>query len=171
MVNAERNVRRLELRRTDARRPADHVDRRHDVHKRRTAHRGRRSRRDRTSATGRTRRRQSDTCWRASADTGDCGMSELIIERAAPALEPVGDGWTLYGRAVPYGIESLVRDPGGPDYSEEFVSGAASRDVNRGGAWINLMVGHDGDDGERFLGRCVALEELVDGLYPTFRIN
>lgn len=99
-------------------------------------------------------------------------MTELIIERAAPALEPVGDGWTVYGRAVPYGIESRVRDdPTGPWYYEEFCPGGFSRDVDRGGAWINLMVGHEGDDGERFLGRCVGLEEHEDGFYPTFRIN
>jgi HK97 family phage prohead protease len=99
-------------------------------------------------------------------------VSELIIERAAPALEPVGDGWTVYGRAVPYGIESRVRDGvNGPEYWEEFAEGAFARDVDRGGAWINLMVGHDGDDGERFLGRCIGLEEQGDGFYPTFRIN
>ena len=98
-------------------------------------------------------------------------MTELIIERAAPALEPVGDGWTVYGRAVPYGVECQVRDPGGPDYLEEFAPGAFARDVDRGGAWINLMVGHDGDDGERYLGRCIGLEEHPDGFYPTFRLN
>jgi len=96
---------------------------------------------------------------------------ELIIERAAPALEPVGDGWTVYGRAIPYGVESRVQDPTGPPYWEECAAGAFARDVDRGGAWINLMIGHAGDDGERFLGRCIGLEEQADGFYPTFRLN
>lgn len=98
-------------------------------------------------------------------------MAELIIERSAAALEPVGDGWTVWGRAVPYGVETRVSDDGRAFYFEEFGLGAFHRDVDRGGAWINLMVGHDGDDGERFLGRCIGLEELDDGFYPTFRLN
>ena len=49
--------------------------------------------------------------------------------------------------------------------------GAFTRDVGKGGRWVNLMLGHSGDDGDRYLGRCVALEEQSDGLYPTFRID
>jgi phage head maturation protease len=33
------------------------------------------------------------------------------------------------------------------------------------------MVGHRGDDGDRFLGRCVGLEEQPDGLYGSFRLD
>lgn len=99
-------------------------------------------------------------------------MAELIIERAASALEPVGDGWTVYGRAVPYGVENRVTDDGGTSfYTEVFEHGAFTRDVSKGGRWVNLMVGHSGDDGERFLGRCVGLEEATDGLYGSFRLD
>jgi HK97 family phage prohead protease len=98
-------------------------------------------------------------------------MSELLIQRATPALEPVGDGWTVYGRAVPYEVEQMVTDDGTIYYAESFTRGAFARDVAKGGRWVNLMLGHHGDDGERYLGRCVALEEKADGLYPSFRID
>src|SRR5262245_61651956 len=121
MAHAARNDGRLELRRTDARRPADHVDGRDHVYERRTADRGRRSRRDRSATAGSGRRRQSDPCWRASTDTGGCPVNELVVIERAMTLEPVGDGRTLSGLAVPYGVESEVQDdPSGPRYFEEF---------------------------------------------------
>jgi HK97 family phage prohead protease len=99
-------------------------------------------------------------------------MAELVIERAASALEPVGDGWTVHGMAVPYSTESRVTDDGGVTfYTEVFDHGAFSRDVQKGGRWVNLMVGHSGDDGDRFLGRCVGLDEATDGLYGSFRLD
>jgi HK97 family phage prohead protease len=96
---------------------------------------------------------------------------ELIIERAAPALEPQGDGWTVYGLAVPYSRPQEVTDDGRETYLEAFTPGAFARDCTKGGRWVNLMLGHVGDDGDRYLGRCVALEETAEGLYPTFRID
>jgi HK97 family phage prohead protease len=96
---------------------------------------------------------------------------ELIIERAAVEFEPVGDGWTVYGCAVPYSREVSVSDDGHEFYREEFAPFAFSRDVTKGGRWVNLMLGHHGDDGDRFLGRCIALEENAAGLFPSFRIN
>lgn len=98
-------------------------------------------------------------------------MSELVINRAAPALEPVGDGWTVYGLAVPYGREQEVTDDGHETYWEAFTQHAFSRDTAKGGRWVNLMLGHHGDDGDRYLGRCVQLEETADGLWPTFRLD
>lgn len=100
-------------------------------------------------------------------------MSELVIERALPAgaLEPVGDGWTVSGLAVPYGVEQRVTDDGVTYYRESFAVGAFARDVVKGGRWINLFLGHKGDDGDRWLGRCVALTENESGLFPSFRIN
>lgn len=100
-------------------------------------------------------------------------MSELLVVRSLPdqALEPIGDGWTVYGRAVPYGIEQEVTDDGVGRYWEEWEPGVFSRDVDKGGRWVNLFAGHRGDDGDRWLGRCVALEEQEDGLYPSFRLN
>jgi HK97 family phage prohead protease len=99
-------------------------------------------------------------------------MGELLIERAAPALEAVGDGWTVYGMAVPYGVQNRVTDDGGLTfYTEVFEPGSFSRDVTKGGRWVNLMVGHSGDDGDRFLGRCLSLEDRTDGLYGSFRLD
>jgi len=98
-------------------------------------------------------------------------MAELLIERAAPALEPVGDGWTVEGIAVPYGVPHRVSDDGTHFYREGFTPGAFGRDVAKGGRWVNLMLGHHGDDGDRFLGRCVGLGEEPGGLRATFRID
>lgn len=98
-------------------------------------------------------------------------MAELIIERAAPALEPVGDGWTVEGIAVPYGKLSRVTDNGEDFYQEGFLPGAFARDAAKGGRWVNLMEGHRGDYGDRWLGRCVSLADELDGLRATFRIN
>lgn len=99
-------------------------------------------------------------------------MSELIISRSAAApLETTGDGWTLYGLAVPYGTESLVSDDGVAFYREVFTAGAFARDVGKGARWVNLMVGHSGDDGDRYLGRCVGIREDAQGLWPTFRLD
>jgi HK97 family phage prohead protease len=100
-------------------------------------------------------------------------MTELVINRALPvdALEPVGDGWTVYGMAVPYDREQTVTDNGKDTYWESFAPGAFNRDVRKGGRWVNLFLGHGGDEGDRYLGRCVALEETDAGLFPSFRIN
>jgi HK97 family phage prohead protease len=98
-------------------------------------------------------------------------MPELLINRAAPALEPVGDGWTVEGIAVPYGVPHKVSDDGTTYYREGFTPGAFGRDVAKGGRWVNLMLGHSGDDGDRFLGRCVGLTEEPSGLRATFRLD
>lgn len=99
-------------------------------------------------------------------------MDVLVIERAAAGVfEPVGDGWTVYGRAVPFDVPQTVTDDGSEFYREVFDPAAFDRDVSRGGAWVNLMLGHRGDDGERFLGRAQRLEALNDGLYAEFRLN
>lgn len=99
-------------------------------------------------------------------------MTELIIQRELPIeLEPIGDGWTVYGLAVPYGREQSVSDDGSTFYLESFAHGAFARDAGKGGRWVNLMLGHHGDDGDRYLGRCIGLEESQEGLFPTFRIN
>jgi HK97 family phage prohead protease len=99
-------------------------------------------------------------------------MTELLVERSMTApLEPVGDGWTVRGLAVPYGVESRVTDDGSTYYYEAFDTGSFSRDAAKGGRWVNLMLGHAGDEGDRWLGRCLGLEEEADGLYPSFRLN
>jgi HK97 family phage prohead protease len=96
----------------------------------------------------------------------------LVITRAAPDMEPTGDGWTLHGLAVPYGTETDVTDDNGVTfYAETFAPHSFNRDVEKGGRWVNLMLGHDGDDGDRYLGRCIALRETDAGLFASFRVN
>jgi HK97 family phage prohead protease len=98
-------------------------------------------------------------------------MPELVIQRSAAALEPVGDGWTVTGLAVPYDREQRVSDDGKQFYWEGFERESFSRDVAKGGRWVNLMLGHTGDEGDRFLGRCVELREDSEGLWPSFRLD
>ena len=99
-------------------------------------------------------------------------MAELLIERSAAApMEATGDGWTLYGLAVPYGQEVAGERRRLTFYRENFPQGCFTRDVAKGGRWVNLMVGHDGDDGDRYLGRCVAIHEDSQGLWPSFRLE
>lgn len=98
-------------------------------------------------------------------------MPELIISRAAAPLEPIGDGWTVEGLAVPYDTEQRVSDDGVNFYFERFAYRAFERDARAGGRWVNLFEGHHGDEGDRYLGRCVSLREESSGLWTTFRIN
>jgi HK97 family phage prohead protease len=99
-------------------------------------------------------------------------MTGLVITRAAPDMEATGDGWTVEGLAVPYGVEATVTDDGGTTfYAEAFAPGAFRRDCSKGGLWVNLMLGHEGDDGDRYLGRCVSIRESETGLVTAFRIN
>src|SRR4051794_32180614 len=99
-------------------------------------------------------------------------MSELVINRASAPLEPSGDGWTVDGLAVPYGVPSPVSDDGGQTtYLEAFSPGSYERDCHKGGRWVNLMIGHHGDEGDRYLGRCVGLRESEAGLFASFRID
>lgn len=97
-------------------------------------------------------------------------MSELLIQRDLGALEPTGDGWTLVGLAVPYERDQRVSDDGKDWYFERFATRSFARDVAKGGRWVNLMIGHIGDEGDRYLGRCIGLRES-DGLYAEVRLN
>jgi HK97 family phage prohead protease len=98
---------------------------------------------------------------------------EILIERDIPlTLEGVGDGWTVYGRAVPYDVDQVVSDDGGlTTYLERFAQGSFQRDAAKGGRWVNLMLGHSGDEGDRYLGRCVEITDEPDGLYTAFRLD
>lgn len=102
-------------------------------------------------------------------------MPELIIERDFDVVDLDvlrGDGWTVYGRIVPFGVRQEVRDaPDQPPYLERFDPAAFNRDVDKGGRWVNLRVGHYGADHDAFLGRCLKLEAQPNGLYGEFRID
>lgn len=101
-------------------------------------------------------------------------MSATMIERAlAAGMTAVGDGWTVYGRAVPYEVDQRVTDDGGRTwYLERFQRASFRKDAENGGQWVNLFMGHGGGgDGERWLGRCTELDDRPDGLYAAFRLN
>jgi HK97 family phage prohead protease len=100
-------------------------------------------------------------------------MTELMVHRElAATVEPVGDGWTVEGMAVPYGVPHRVTDDGRLFYREGFTGGAFARDAAEGGQWVNLLMGHGGGaERDRWLGRCTSLEDKVDGLWATFRLN
>lgn len=100
-------------------------------------------------------------------------MSELIIERGFNVDElelQRGDGWTLFGRIVPFGVRQEVTDGAAP-YLERIMREAFTRDVAKGGRWVNLRVGHGGPDHDAYLGRCLSLDSRSDGLYGTFRLD
>jgi Escherichia/Staphylococcus phage prohead protease len=98
-------------------------------------------------------------------------MTEFLITRSAAGFEAVGDGWTVHGLAVPYGKATKVSDDGTTFYLETFATHSFQRDCEKGGRWVNLMLGHQGDEGDRYLGRCVGLMEDSQGLWSDFRID
>jgi HK97 family phage prohead protease len=101
-------------------------------------------------------------------------MSELLIvtrELPPDMLERSGDGWTVAGIVVPFERVTEVSDDGVNRYREVFDRGSFDRDIAKGGRWVNLMIGHAGDDGDRFLGRCNALQARPEGLWGEFRLD
>lgn len=97
--------------------------------------------------------------------------SEFLIERATIDFEPTGDGWTVIGRAVPFNVRQRVTDDGRTFYDEEFDPASFDRDISNGGRWVNLMLGHMGDEGERYLGRTIALRADAAALVAEVRLN
>lgn len=101
----------------------------------------------------------------------DTATPELLI-REFPVELTEGDGRTLEGRVVPYGVAARVADP--PDfrpYEEMFVRGAfrgAVKAPNR----VFLAFGHAMDETNirNIVGHGVEFEEHDDGLHGRFRI-
>ena len=94
-------------------------------------------------------------------------MSELIIERsiAAATMEPIGDGWTLHGRAVPYDVDQEVTDDGKSHYYERSCArclcpGRSSPAAVGSTSWSATA----GTTGSAYLGRCIAIADTSGGL-------
>ncbi len=87
---------------------------------------------------------------------------ELIME-----LRSSGDGRTLYGRAVPYGVTADVGR-----FRERFVPGVFSRQVGSGQvAQVKLFDAHaDRMDGQHPIGKTTRLAEQPDGLYGEWNL-
>lgn len=99
-------------------------------------------------------------------------VDELVIQRSlnVDMLDTIGDGWTVYGRAVPYGVPQRVSDDGHAYYLEQFERGAFRNSAKTNGRGVRFLAGHDRDIDVSLLGRCVEVREESDGLYTAFRI-
>ncbi|MEV7009556.1 HK97 family phage prohead protease [Streptosporangium sp. NPDC051022] len=93
----------------------------------------------------------------------------LIRAFRAADLSIAGDGRTVTGVAVPFGVATVVDDGAGP-YREEFRRGAFTRTIaERGPARVKVLAQHDH---RAFpIGRATLLREDPAGLYAELRIS
>jgi HK97 family phage prohead protease len=86
-------------------------------------------------------------------------------------LAEEGDGRTLYGRVVPYGVVANVADPPHFNpYRESFVPGAFRAQLQAANR-IDVLLNYEHRQGiSDVVGRGVALDDQPDGLYGTFRM-
>lgn len=94
-------------------------------------------------------------------------MTNLLYRTAAIAAPPSGEGRTVFGIVVPYGVRALVSDGLG-EYPERFAPGAFTRSIAERGHKVRLFTQHD----RRSLpvGRAVELTEQPDGLHAAFEL-
>jgi HK97 family phage prohead protease len=78
-----------------------------------------------------------------------------------------GDGRTISGRCVPYGVRATVRDAGGPSYAELFEPGAF-RHMTRAARRVLLRFEHR-EGLVDIVGHATDLEDRPDGLWGCFR--
>jgi HK97 family phage prohead protease len=94
--------------------------------------------------------------------------TELVIARTydAAGLE-VGDGRTILGRLVPYGVPATVADVDGVPYREQHAPGAYARAAR---AAHRFLLNYEHREGVLDqLARGVRLDDRPDGLYGEFR--
>lgn len=93
---------------------------------------------------------------------------EHLLRTFDARLAP-GDGRTIVGRAVPYGVPTEVSDDGGAStYREMFMRGSFSR---AGRAPQRVLLTGEHDDGSlTTIGQAVELHEDDDGLYGSWRV-
>jgi len=92
---------------------------------------------------------------------------DLVIARTfEPELE-LGDGRTIVGRLVPYGVPATVADGDGVPYREQIAAGAFARAVRAPHRFL-LDYEHRAGLLDQ-IGRAVGLDDQADGLYGTFR--
>ena len=96
-------------------------------------------------------------------------MTETEILRRSYAAElEAGDGRTLDGLAVPYGVPADVEDFG-KRYRERFEAGAFAR-ATRAPQRLELLVEHRDNGPIDAVGIGTSFEEKTDGLYGSWRI-
>jgi len=91
----------------------------------------------------------------------------LTLYRFADLVRADGDGRTIHGLAVPYGVTIEVNDGSG-SYRERFEPGAFARSISERGQKIKLFTQHDTH--RLPIGRPVTLEERSDGLHAAFAV-
>lgn len=94
------------------------------------------------------------------------------LYRVAPvdlAVRSEGDGRTLSGLCVPFGVSANVSD-GGPRYREQFARGAFRRTIAERGSKVQLKVEHPGSKALP-IGRATVLREDAAGLFGEFRVS
>lgn len=94
-----------------------------------------------------------------------------FVRMAPLELAEEGDGRTLYGRVVPYGVVAVVADPPTfTPYRESFAPGAFNAQLQAANR-IDVLLNYEHRQGiADVVGRGVALEDHSDGLYGTFRV-
>ncbi|WP_257016466.1 HK97 family phage prohead protease [Rhodococcus sp. ACS1] len=92
-------------------------------------------------------------------------MSETLFRNTE--LRADGTGRTIYGVAVPYGVETEIHEHGST-YREAFAPSAFQRSLTERSGKIRLLISHD--RGKLPVGRAVELFEQSDGLHCAFAI-
>ena len=98
-------------------------------------------------------------------------MSDLALSRAFVSdieIRSDGDGRTVHGIIVPFGVTARVSDGGRP-YDEMFERGAFARTIQHQGSRVKLLSQHDSRRNP--LGRATLLREDAAGLYGEFRVS
>lgn len=90
-----------------------------------------------------------------------------ILQRTADLVRADETGRTVFGLAVPYGVETQIREYG-RSYMERFAPGAFARSVEERGSKVRLFVGHESN--RLPIGRATELREAADGLHAAFHI-
>jgi hypothetical protein len=97
-------------------------------------------------------------------------MSHGVMVRTFSAeLRPTGEGRTVEGCVVPYGVPAKVSDAGAPPYLERFEPGSFRKQL-RAAPRIGLRFEHGTGLAER-IGRCRELSEESSGLYGSFDVT
>ncbi|MGI5192267.1 HK97 family phage prohead protease [Streptomyces sp. CA-288835] len=90
-----------------------------------------------------------------------------ILHRTAELVRADETGRTVFGLAVPYGVDTDIREHGS-SYIERFAPGAFARSIDERGSKVRLFVGHEA---RRLpIGRATELREASDGLHAAFHI-
>lgn len=96
-------------------------------------------------------------------------MSAVLLRSTGSLfLRDAGDGRTVHGLAVPYGVTAEVSDGYGT-YLEEFAPGAFTRSIAQRGDKVRLFTQHET---RRFpIGRATNLVERPEGLHAEFYVS